>query len=69
MATLQERLEAAETAYHKLMLGELARVYVDSNGERVEYTATNASKLARYIEELKAQIAGAYAGPLRPFIV
>lgn len=58
MATLQEKLDQAETAYHQLLLGNKARVVVDQNGERVEFTATSAAKLAAYIESLKNQIAG-----------
>jgi len=57
--TLQQRLQAAEEAYHALMIGESARVVVDANGERVEYTAANAVRLEAYIEKLKIQIANA----------
>jgi hypothetical protein len=57
MATLAEKLAAAEDAYHALMIGQSAVIVVDSNGERVEYNRANASKLAAYIEELKRQIA------------
>lgn len=47
------RLTEAEAALHKLMMGEMARVFVDQNGERVEFTATNAQRLRVYIFELK----------------
>lgn len=57
MATLAEKLVEAEAAYHALMLGQSARTVMDASGERVEYTAANASRLAAYIEELKQQIA------------
>jgi len=60
MATLDQlkaRLERAEEAYDALMIGESARTVVDSNGERVEYTSTNATKLEAYIEKLKWEIA------------
>jgi hypothetical protein len=66
--TLAEMLVDAEAAYHDLQLGRSARVFVDQNGERVEYTAANRRDLARYIEELKAKIAGRsvhYGGPLK----
>lgn len=75
MATLAERLVEAETAYHDLMTGKLARVYVDQNGERVEYVAANAARLAAYIASLKQQIADEAAGttpcngPMRPFFL
>lgn len=52
--TYEGYLTAAQTAYHKLMIGEQARVFVDQNGERVEFTATNSQKLRAYILELKA---------------
>ena len=47
------RLTEAESALHQIMLGNGARVYVDQNGERVEYFAANASRLRAYIAELK----------------
>lgn len=59
MATLDQlnaRLAAAEEAYDALMLGQSARAVQDSNGERVEYTAANASRLEAYIEKLKIEI-------------
>lgn len=69
--TLQERLTDAENAYHALLTGTQARVYVDQNGERVEYTPANASRLAAYIADLKRQIAPASSGitgPMRMFL-
>lgn len=71
MATTAELLVEAEAAYHKLMTGTLARVFVDQNGERVEYVSANASKLAAYIQSLKDIIAGADAckAPMRPFFL
>jgi len=66
--TTQQKLDAAEAAYHDLMTGRSARVVVDQNGERVEFTAANASRLQAYINTLQAQIAGQSAtqarGPL-----
>lgn len=52
MATAAQ-LDEARTAYHQLMTGTKARVVVDQNGERVEFTATTAGKLAQYIESLE----------------
>jgi hypothetical protein len=57
MATNAEKLVEAESAYHSLMIGASARVVVDQNGERVEYTAANASRLQAYITSLKNLIA------------
>jgi len=68
MATLQERLVEAESAYHNLMVGKQVTVYVDMNGERVEYNKASAWRLVAYIEFLKKQIYGApVAAPLRAF--
>ncbi len=65
--TLSERLQEAETEYHALMTGTKARVVVDQNGERVEFTAANASRLAQYIDALKQQIGGSNRGPMRVY--
>lgn len=68
--TLSEQLRAAEQAYHDLMTGKSARVVVDSDGSRVEYSAANAERLRAYVAELRAQAAsgGASArrGPIIP---
>lgn len=53
---LQTRLTRAEEAYDTLMIGGSVRVTVDQNGERVEFTAANAARLAAYIQELKRQL-------------
>lgn len=50
------KLAAAEAAYHNLMTGESARVVVDQNGERVEFTAINAVRLQNYIRSLADDI-------------
>ncbi len=66
--TLQEKLDDAEAKYHQLLTGTLARVYVDQNGERIEYTAANAGRLSAYIQRLRDQIAaltgGSSTGPM-----
>lgn len=64
MATLQERLNEAEAAYHDLQIGKSVRVFVDQNGERVEYSAANAARLAAYIADLKRQISNVGHGPI-----
>lgn len=53
MATNAELLADAQAAYHDLMIGASARVVVDQNGERVEYTAANAPRLQAYITSLQ----------------
>jgi len=66
-ATLTARKTAAETAYHNLMVGGAPRVVVDQNGERVEYTPANASRLKAYIQELENLLAGisTRSGPIK----
>ena len=63
-----QSLVEAEDALHRLLTGTSARVFVDQNGERVEYTSANAGRLRAYIQELKDRInppgVGA-SGPLR----
>lgn len=59
-------LSEAETALHKLMIGQSARVFVDQNGERVEFTAANAQRLRAYIHELKSKLGLlSVTGPMR----
>lgn len=55
-ATYTERLAGAEQALYQLMIGESARVFVDQNGERVEYAVANAQRLRAYIFELKVAL-------------
>ena len=69
---IQAKLAEAEKAYHELMLGQSVRVFVDQNGERVEYTAANKLALQSYINQLRSQmtdgsscVATASRGPLR----
>jgi hypothetical protein len=58
LATLAEQLAEAKAAKHKLATGQLARVFMDQNGERVEFTETNMAKLDSYIAGLESEIAG-----------
>ncbi|MGH9928614.1 MAG: gpW family head-tail joining protein [Pyrinomonadaceae bacterium] len=55
-AILEQRLAAAETAYHNLTIGVQGKVFVDANGERIETTPANAGRLAAYINDLKRQL-------------
>ena len=63
--TTAEKIADAEVKLHQLLTGQLARVFVDQNGERVEYTATNAKALRIYINELRAEDNTRPLGPLR----
>jgi hypothetical protein len=56
MATIQQQLDEAVAAYHKLQTGTMPRVVVDVDGSRVEFTAANASRLNAYILQLQGQI-------------
>lgn len=62
------RLESAEEAYDQLVTGKMAKVLVDQNGERIEFTPANRSDLLAYIDSLKAQLGTANIGPLRVFL-
>jgi len=55
MATAAQRLEEAKAARHKLATGQLARVFMDQNGERVEFVATNIGLLDAYIQRLESE--------------
>lgn len=59
LVLLQDKITRAEKAYESLMLGTMARVFVDQNGERVEFVAANRDGLYRYIQELKSQLPAA----------
>lgn len=48
------RLAEAQTAYHELLTGQMARVIVDLDGKRVEFTAANKGALYSYILQLQA---------------
>lgn len=53
---LNIQLEEAEAAYHRLLTGQAAVEFRDSNGEMVRYSATNANRLLGYILSLKRQL-------------
>ena len=61
----EARLVAAEDAYDKLRMGTAPRVFVDQNGERVEFAVANADRLRAYVMELKA-ILGKPTGVVGP---
>jgi hypothetical protein len=70
-ATLSGRLRDAEDAYHKLRTGAQARIFVDQNGERVEFAVANAGHLRAYIVELKGQLGlpTGIVGPLNAWML
>lgn len=65
--TPEQQLEDAKEQYHALMTGQKPRVLVDQNGERIEFTATNAAKLQLYIASLERQISSKSSGPAGVF--
>jgi len=64
MATIRERLNEAEAAYHDLQIGKAVVEVRDSNGESVRYTLANSARLSAYIQDLKRQISGTSSGPM-----
>lgn len=64
--TLQTWLSEARVAYRSLVTGKSVRVFVDQNGERIEYTAANAARLAAWIQEIQAAIDALQNGRSRP---
>lgn len=56
LVTLQGMATQAQAAYTALMTGSQARVVVDQNGERVEFTATNRQNLLGFINAINAAI-------------
>ena len=56
-ADLEAKLADARNAYHQLAIGGQARVIVDQNGERVEFTAARKGDLYTYIMSLESQLA------------
>lgn len=62
-------LTDAESAYNKLMSGQQTRVYVDQNGERVEYSMQKASDLKAYIAYLRNILGKPILGVVGPLNV
>ena len=57
MAATQAQLDEARAKYHQLQIGEAAKVFVDQNGERVEFVQANRANLYLYIQQLEAALA------------
>lgn len=64
MATTQQLLDEANAAYHKLQTGTMARVVVDVDGSRVEFTPANKQWLYSYILQLQAKLGSTGGTPL-----
>ena len=65
MAT-QLELTQAETAYHKLMLGQAAVEIRDQNGDMVRYTPANRQQLMVYIQKLRIELGVVVPTATRP---
>ena len=71
VVTYTTRLGEAEQALHQLVIGGAARVFVDQNGERVEFQAANAQRLRGYIYELRTKLGMTtdVMGPMKAWMV
>lgn len=67
---LEARLTAAEEAAHLMRIGQQAKVFVDQNGERVEFNLIKAPDLRAYILELRLLLGKSTGirGPLIPTV-
>lgn len=63
--TLQQRLEQAENAYHRLMTGT-ATVEIKKDNRTVTYYRATAHQLKNYIDELRVQLNGNKSSRRRP---
>lgn len=72
MLTREQKLKLlseAEMAYHRLATGVMVKVFVDQNGERVEYASGSLGQLQKYIALLKLELGiGGGLGPLNVYM-
>lgn len=54
--TNQQKLDEARQARHDILTGKKVRVFLDQNGERVEFVTANLAALDAYIRELEKLI-------------
>lgn len=64
--TAAQQLEAAKEARHNLITGKMARVFMDQNGERVEFNKTTIGDLDSYIRELETTVDPSLLASRRP---
>lgn len=55
-AKYERWLSEARDAYNDLVTGNRARVFVDQNGERIEYDRSSAADLARWITTIETAL-------------
>ena len=65
-AALKIKIAKLEQNYEDIISGRAVKRFVDQNGEQVEYTAANSSKLLDYINALKAKVDCSFAKRFRP---
>lgn len=65
-ALYQTWLTESRVAYNDLVTGNRARVFVDQNGERLEYDRASASQLAAWIATLENALDTSLAAYRRP---
>ncbi|MCL1124150.1 gpW family protein [Shewanella surugensis] len=53
--TLNDKLQQAETAYHRLQTGTMA-VSITEDGQQIDFNRANIHQLKNYIDELKLQL-------------
>lgn len=53
--TLQEMLQQAESAYHKLQTGSMA-VSIQKGDRKVDFNRANIHELRAYIDDLRSQL-------------
>lgn len=66
IAATNTLIASLEDAYNQLMLSTTVRVFVDQNGERLEFATANADKLKAYIERLYAKLPNYCPDVVRP---
>lgn len=65
LTTLRQRLEEAEAALHRLMVGELEVTVSMTGYGSTSYTQTNRQQLEQYISRLRSTIAKKTGRPKR----
>lgn len=63
---LRARLQEAELAYHRLLIGHSAVEFKDQNGELVRYTPASAVRLQAYIRSMKAELGEIHVAAIAP---
>lgn len=65
-AAIKARIIRLEADYDAIMSGRAVKKFVDQNGEQVEYTTANSTKLLALINDLKAMVNCEFARKYKP---